>query len=63
MNPCKLVDAPAVPPSSEVRFLTQEELVAVIDRGVRPGSSGLDPLHHVDPSNARSRAAASRHTR
>jgi hypothetical protein len=25
-NPCKLVDAPAVPPSSEVRFLTQEEL-------------------------------------
>ena len=33
-NPCKLVDAPAAPPSSEVRFLTQEELVAVIDRGV-----------------------------
>ena len=33
-NPCKLVDAPAVPPSSEMRYLTQEELVAVIDRGV-----------------------------
>jgi hypothetical protein len=33
-NPCKLVDAPVVPPSSEVRFLTQEDLVAVVDRGV-----------------------------
>ena len=34
-NPCKLVDLPAVPQSSEVRYLTQEELTAVVTRGVQ----------------------------
>ena len=34
-NPCKLVDAAGrAEPSSEIRFLTQAELVAVLDRGV-----------------------------
>ena len=37
-NPCKLVDLPAVPQSTEVRFLSQEELIAVVEQGVR-GSS------------------------
>ena len=34
LNPCKLVDLPAVPQSAEVRFLTQEELIAVVEHGV-----------------------------
>jgi integrase len=38
LNPCKLVDLPAVPQATEVRFLTQGELIAVVERGVR-GSS------------------------
>jgi integrase len=33
-NPCKLVDLPAVPPSGNVRYLTQPELLAVLDEGV-----------------------------
>ena len=33
-NPCKLVDSPGVPPSGDIRFLTQDELMAVITRGV-----------------------------
>ena len=33
-NPCKLVDLPMVEPSGEIRYLKQEELVAVIERGV-----------------------------
>ncbi len=34
-NPCKLVDLPAVPQSAEVRYLTQEELTAVVTRGIQ----------------------------
>jgi integrase len=34
-NPCKLVDLPAVPQSPEVRFLTQDELTAVVTRGIQ----------------------------
>src|SRR5262249_40799441 len=33
-NPCKLVDPPEVQPSSDIRFLTQREFAAVIERGV-----------------------------
>jgi len=33
VNPVKLVDLPAVPPNSDVRYLTQGELMAVVDRG------------------------------
>jgi hypothetical protein len=42
-NPCKLVDLPVVPESGDIRYLTQDELMAVIDRGIedspRPWSS------------------------
>jgi len=34
-TPCKLVDALAMPSSSEVRDVTQEERLAVIDQGVK----------------------------
>lgn len=33
-NPCTRVDLPAVPPSGDVRFLTQDELRSVLERGV-----------------------------
>jgi integrase len=33
-NPCKLVDPPEVHPSTDIRFLTQRELIAVIERGI-----------------------------
>ena len=33
-NPCKQVDLPEVQPSTDIRFLTQRELVAVIEHGV-----------------------------
>jgi integrase len=33
-NPCKEVDPPEAPPSPDVRFLTQAELQAVLERGV-----------------------------
>jgi site-specific recombinase XerC len=33
-NPCKLVDLPVAEPSGEIRFLKQDELVAVVERGV-----------------------------
>lgn len=37
-NPCKLVDLPAVPPNDDIRFLSQDELMAVIDYGIDDGS-------------------------
>ena len=33
-NPCKLVDLPAAEPTSEIRYLKQAELVAVLERGI-----------------------------
>jgi integrase len=33
-NPCKFVDLPAVPQTTEIRYLTQGELMAVLDDGI-----------------------------
>jgi integrase len=33
-NPCRLVDLPVAEPSSEIRFLKQAELMAVLERGI-----------------------------
>ena len=34
VNPCKRVDVPAVQPSGDIRFLTQDELRSVLERGI-----------------------------
>ena len=39
-NPCKYVDLPAVSPSGDIRYLTQPELLAVLERGVPDDALG-----------------------
>jgi integrase len=38
-NSCSLIDLPAAKPTADIRYLTQEELTAVIDRGISKDSS------------------------
>ena len=41
VNPCKLVDKPEVPEPSDIRFLTQEELEAVLRDGIPDDKRGV----------------------
>lgn len=40
-NPCKLVDLPACAPSGDIRYLTQPELIGVLERGVPDDDRGV----------------------
>ena len=41
VNPCRLVDKPEVPESTDIRFLTQDELDAVLREGIPSDEWGL----------------------
>jgi integrase len=36
-NPCRFVDAPKAPESSDIRYLTKDQLTLVIEKGIPPG--------------------------